>query len=860
MTIHSSITRACAAVSYQTQRLITDCKLRIANGKLIRPMLCNLQSCNLLDGKFLGTVSVAVGVALAVCSVRPTSLQAQAQAQAPPKGDAPKGRSGDLAKSVPFDRITLVDNTVVEVEPVSPRPLPTPDLQKAGKSLLELEEMAKKAQARARNKRSGRPDDDEDMVVIHILEGEPRDFKVKRASIKAIEYFEDLLLNDADRLIALGDFTRAFERQLLVKTRNPDWRGLDDAVNRLLFAEGSATLLEDDGRGLRLLNDLLARKPNYPGLVDRLATAFARKIDRSLAAGDFFGGRELLRGLTKIAATHGETGAARAKFVARARALTDAAAKANPSDRVDRLAEAARVWPELEGLDRAHAEAFRSEPTIRVAVVDLADPVGPFPESGAAERAARLIYLPVLANDDEASLRGESSGQLLASWSVLELGSTWRIGLKPDFRWSDGSRPASAIDVARSLADRASGASPGYNARWADLLDRITVLDENRLEVKLTRSTAKPETWLLDPVGPAHASSDGWVSSVAGGRLPVGDGPFRWKSADAAGTTFEASRSTPADATPRIKRIIEVPAASTLTLAERIGRGEVDLIDHVPPGELAEMAKLPEVKVGAYQSPSVHRLAVDGRTPALANRKLRRGLSMAIDRVTLLQDQILGHPPTGPNKVADAPFVRGSFVADPNVNPLEYNPVLAKGLIAAAIKELGGNPIKLTLEYPSIAEARATVPKIASAIRALGVEVEAIERPESSLEAGLRSGRRFDLAYRASRPTDPLRDAGPLLIPAYDAPPSSGGFASAASPRILQLLIELDRAPEPQSARRLAVQVDHESRDELPVIPLWQVEDHYAWRSNVRGPAGSTDQFYRGAVTWEAEPWLAKDP
>ncbi len=95
---------------------------------------------------------------------------------------------------------------------------------------------------------------------------------------------------------------------------------------------------------------------------------------------------------------------------------------------------------------------------------------------------------------------------------------------------------------------------------------------------------------------------------------------------------------------------------------------------------------------------------------------------MAIDRPTLLADQVLGHPPDGVNQVADAPFVRGSFVADPAVPPLEYNPVLAKGLVAAATKELGGQPIHLTLEYPAIAEARATVPKIAEAFRAIGVE------------------------------------------------------------------------------------------------------------------------------------------
>ena len=40
----------------------------------------------------------------------------------------------DLLRSAPFDRITLTDNTVLIVEPVSPRPLPTPDPAKARKN------------------------------------------------------------------------------------------------------------------------------------------------------------------------------------------------------------------------------------------------------------------------------------------------------------------------------------------------------------------------------------------------------------------------------------------------------------------------------------------------------------------------------------------------------------------------------------------------------------------------------------------------------------------------------------------------------------------------------------------------------
>ena len=796
-------------------------------------------------------------------------VPALAEAQAPTNPAAAitaQGRNSDLARSIPFDRITLIDNTTLEVEPIAPRPLPVEDTRKAGKSLLELEEMARKAErARQLQRRGGSGvfEDPESTLVIHALEGEPRDFRVKRDSIKSVEYFEDMLLADSDRLIAAGDFTKAFERLLLVKLRDPTWKGLEDAVDRHLFAEGSATLRDDDRRGLRLLNDLLARKPNYPGLVERLLIAFQGKIDQAIAARDFFTGRQLLREMDRIGSGHGVTVESRAKFVSRAQSLVAAASKAQEPDvRLDRLAEALQVWPEVDGGDRAYQEAFRQEPTVWVVVDDLPNSVGPFARSPSAERVNPLLYLPMLVADDDAAFRGELTGQLLAGWKVSEVGRVWRIDLKPIFRWSDDSRPVSAIDLARSFADHASPDSPGFNARWADLLDRVTVLDENRLEVQLTRSTAKPATWLLGPVGPAHAGSDGWVSSVAQGRRPVGDGPFVLRGTSPSATTFEAARLAPSEIQPHLRRIVEVGASSsTLALADLMRRGMVDLIERVPLAELPAIQRIPEVQTGVYQTPSVHRLALDGRNPALANRKFRRALSMAIDRKSLLQDQLIRTASVGPaTRVASAPFVRGSFVADPNVPPLEYQPVLAKGLVAAAVQELGGQPIRLTLEYPAITEARVTVPKLVELFGLIGVRIDAIERSESELEAGLRSGRAFQLAYRASRPLDPLHDAGPLLIPAYDSSPTSGGFASAASPRILQLLIDLDRAPESQSARRLAIQIDRESRDELPVIPLWQVEDHYAWRSNIRGIPPTTDTLYQSVTAWEADPWLAKDP
>ena len=56
-------------------------------------------------------------------------------------------------------------------------------------------------------------------------------------------------------------------------------------------------------------------------------------------------------------------------------------------------------------------------------------------------------------------------------------------------------------------------------------------------------------------------------------------------------------------------------------------------------------------------------------------------------------------------------------------------------------KDLGGPPIKLTFEYPAIAEAQAVVPRLVESFRLCGITIVATERPESELEGELRAGR-----------------------------------------------------------------------------------------------------------------------
>ncbi len=318
-------------------------------------------------------------------------------------------------------------------------------------------------------------------------------------------------------------------------------------------------------------------------------------------------------------------------------------------------------------------------------------------------------------------------------------------------------------------------------------------------------------------------------------------------------------QSAPGAVSRAIKRIREVRLPSGQSAVSALRRGDVSMIEHVPPDLVVGLQGSPGIKVGERALPVVHFLALDGRNPALRSRSLRRGLSYAVDRNALLEDYVLKRPAKDPDAVADGVFPKGSYADSPGVKPLEGQMWLAKMLVAAARREMKNAPIKLNLEYPSIPEVRAIVPKLVDAFREAGVQIVPIEVPLSKLEGELRAGRRFDLAYRVLECREPVLEAGLLLCPGYDAPPEADALASVTSHEILLLLLQLERASDWSSARELVKQIDRESRDELPIIPLWQLGDHYAWRDRLTGPVKGAANLYQGVETWEIAPWIARD-
>lgn len=781
----------------------------------------------------------------------------------------------NLLKAEPFDRITLPDNSTWLVEAVAPRPLPVYDpaaelakkkkeaKKKSGGPVLDPKGNLGSAKKEAAKKEKEEEIPEE--LTIHLVEavGDVKDYKVKRADIKKVEYFEDLLMAEGDRLVQSKEFGKAFEHYLLVKNREPNWKGLEERVEKLLYEEGAWALIEQDReRGVRLLRELSARKADYPGLGDRLAAAYGGRINESFDKGQYAYARRVLHDLETIAPKTSVVREIHDRFDRKVRAVVEDAMKSEGPARLEKLTESLRILPTFEGAAEKYAETFKAMPTLDVAVIDLPHPAGPFIRNPAGARVTKLLYLPILANETEDATQGKLANQLVTSMEVGDIGRRIDLKLKTGPAWSDGSRQVAAIDVVRALSDRAQPRSPAYSARWADFLDRVEITDEQQVTVKLNRSILKPEAWLLGPVGPAHAAWDGRVPSSDGSRKPVGDGPFVDEAESDGVATYrlagkEGQATTPTD---KIRRIREVRYTNGTAALGALARGEVTMIEHVPSDRVPALQSESDLKVGQYLRPNLHRIALDGRNPLLKNRSLRRGIALAIDRKTILEETVLKRPIDANNLPSDGPMATDSYANSPDVPAYAYDMLLARMLVAAGKAEMKINSVKLRLEYPAVAEAQAAVPKIVEALKNAGVDVTAEEKSESEMEEALRAGRKFDMAYRVSKCVEPVWEIGPMLCPGFDSPSETDGLSAIASPRIMQLLLQLEHAQDWTSAQELVRQIDRECHDELPVIPLWQLQDYYAYRTRLKGPADTADHLYQGIDQWQIEPWFAKDP
>ena len=249
-------------------------------------------------------------------------------------------------------------------------------------------------------------------------------------------------------------------------------------------------------------------------------------------------------------------------------------------------------------------------------------------------------------------------------WHARDGWRTWIFDLDPEAAFSDGT-PVTAAHFVRTWSALADGGAAhhhlrdveGYRAVRAGAAERLTGVTaegDHRLRVRLTRPINELPAVVAHPaLAPMPADAD---DSAAARDQPTGNGPFRLAEPWARGRFVRLTRIAGNDlaegpGVPLHEVVFQISDPASAYIAYE--QGGVDVAE-VPPGALTADPP-PAQRRSRYRGPglltgelpSVYLLAFNTQRPPFDDVRVRRGVSLALNREGLIDSVFEGNASPG---------------------------------------------------------------------------------------------------------------------------------------------------------------------------------------------------------------------
>ncbi len=799
--------------------------------------------------------AVATGSATAQAPVQPPA--SKAEKPAPPPADKP-GQPPDspaeeeppteppppvrFFEQDPFDQIVLDKANDYAVLKVLPLDLPNRRLPDSKKRVGKLR--------------------------VRLIEKPKEEYDVAWKNIERIEFFEELVLRETDKIVAqavelsttnklsalLRKFDEAFDYYQFLWKYYPQTQGLAESSQGYLYANAGVLFKQQRvAEAFAILEELYQQNKDYqhPGGSQTVKLALERVGERlvrdSTDTGSYQAARLLLERLER---DYGDA----LKFVGTWRERLQAAAAKKRDEAMAHLAakrfreahqvsrEMLQIWPRVEGGHALVVDVARQYPLIMVGVAQPALTFDPERlDDWSARRAGALVYETML----KFTARGPEGGQYACPFGTVEQ-SEDRRQLRFDIRPNQAAQGLTGFALASYLLSLADPQSPGYRPAWASLMAGIQQANPNRVVVDLRRPFVLPQALLQ-------------------ARLTSGGEPlmlYRAVSQNDQEARFEPV-SSGLDAAKLKPVIVEQLLPEPRKALDALRKGKVDVLDHLLPVDALRLQQDPTLVVGPYGFPTIHVLVPNLANPFLASRIFRRALVYGINREVILRKGLLNSL-SGADlegcRVLSAPLPAGlsendpsAYAYDARITPLPYDPVMATVLlklteqqlaVAADTRKQPAPELKeLVLAHPAGEIPRFVCQKIRANLDGLGVKCALRELPPGQVHDPKKA---YDLLYLELIMYEPLVDAGRIFGPA--------GALPTADPYVNLALRQIERSDNWKVARERLQDLHRLLYEDVSVIPLWQMVDFFAYQRGLQGLPNRPVFFYQDVDQWRVIP------
>jgi peptide/nickel transport system substrate-binding protein len=346
------------------------------------------------------------------------------------------------------------------------------------------------------------------------------------------------------------------------------------------------------------------------------------------------------------------------------------------------------------------------------------------------------------------------------SWSPDSLSIAFHID--PRAKWHDG-QPVRSSDVRFTLLSIRDSTLGTSVAALITNIDSVSTPDSATAIFWFHQRTPQQfyDATYQMPIMPGHIwkgiAPAAWRASDAA-KHPIGSGQFRfvrWTPRTAVEVAADTANYRGA---PKLSRVIWSIAPDFNTALTRFLSGETDFFEVLRPENIPEVVKHPDLRVKSYPGLVYLFAQFNLRDPAnharphpiFGDRELRRALTMATDRATIVRSvyDTLALPALGPT-------VRAYPTTDAHLPQIPFALARAKQILDSlgwraassdGMRSRNGRPLRFTLSVPSTSKVRVRLAVlIQEQLRQAGVKVD-VEQLDFPVIVEKERKRAFDAA------------------------------------------------------------------------------------------------------------------
>lgn len=479
----------------------------------------------------------------------------------------------------------------------------------------------------------------------------------------------------------------------------------------------------------------------------------------------------------------------------------------------------------------------------------------------ASSQSDRDLSALIFGGLTRTTANGSVAGDLARAWKIEEDGRRYVFTLRDDATWHDGQRFTSR-DVLFTIRTVQDPAFPGDGA-LADFWRTVNVEtpDEWTVVCLLPGSYAPFLAYTGIGLLPAHLLDGvkaGDLPNEAFNLRPVGTGPFGFAALDTARVEVSLKRHEGYHGTkPRLEGLRFRFYANTPGVLRGVQEGEIDGIGYIPAqfladaGAIADGANIYGPSLSGYTA-----LFFNLKLPVFAEREVRQGLALAIDRDTLVKEALGGWGTSG-----SSPILPDSWAyTDAGARPGAFDPERARQALdragwrvgASGAREKGGQALAFTLLTNNDPARVAAATLLARQLDAVGCKVAvAAKSPDEA--AQLIATRRFEVALFGWEGL--ASDPDPYQMWHSSQAETGYNFANYSNPDADEALAQARLTTDPDRRKAYYATFLKIFAADTPSIILYYPQYHFAVSKRVTGvsadPLDEPSDRFRQIADWQ---------